>query len=397
MTSAPRSIRVAAPGFPSYDVLVGAALLPNLGPTLNAIDALSAMTGGRRAFLVYDRDLPHEHVAEASRSLAHNGYSVSSTFAVATEAEKSIDAAHGILQDIALTKHERRDIVVALGGGIVGDLAGFVAATYRRGVPVVQIPTTLLSMVDASVGGKTGVNLATERGLLKNFVGAFHQPSLVIADVRTLSTLPDRHLRAGLAECIKHGLIGATCGDADLLAWTITNMPRFLARESDALIDLVARNVALKARVVQDDPREEKPSSDATGLSRMLLNLGHTFAHAIETLPGVASADAPTDTPLLHGEAVALGLLAACAAGEAMHITTPETTRLARESVHAAGLPTRTVGLPPSAEVVKRMLDDKKTSGGMLRLVLPTTPGHATIRTGVPVEAAIAGSDAIRA
>jgi 3-dehydroquinate synthase len=392
-----RSIPVAAPGFPSYDVLVGAALLPNLGPTLNAIDALTAMTGGRRAFLVYDRDLPNEHVAEASRSLAHHGYSVSSAFAIATEADKSIDAAQAILQDIALTKHERRDIVVALGGGITGDLAGFVAATYRRGVPVVQIPTTLLAMVDASVGGKTGVNLATERGLLKNFVGVFHQPSLVVADVRTLSTLSDRNLRAGLAECIKHGLIGATCADADLLAWTIANMERFLARESDALIELVARNVALKARVVQDDPREEKPSSDASGFSRMLLNLGHTFAHAIETLPGVASADAPSDSPILHGEAVALGLLAACAAGESLKKTSPETSRLAREAIVAAGLPTRALGLPQSSEIARRMLDDKKTSGGVLRLVIPTTPGEATIVAGAPLDAAIAGVDAIRA
>ena len=392
--NSPRSIHVAAPGFPPYDVLVGANLLAQLGPTLNAIDALGA---GRRAFLVYDRDLPHEHVAETSRSLAHHGYSVSSAFAVASETEKSLDAAQRILQDLALTKHERRDLVVALGGGIVGDLAGFIAATYRRGVPFVQISTTLLSMVDASVGGKTGVNLATERGLLKNFVGAFHQPSLVVADVRTLSTLPDRHLRAGLAECIKHGLIGATCADADLLAWTMTNTPRILARESDALVELVTRNVALKARVVHDDPREEKPSSDASGLSRMLLNLGHTFAHAIETLPGVANAEAPSDTPILHGEAVALGLLAACAAGESLGITSPDTSRLTRDALVEAGLPTRAVGLPPSSEVAKRMLDDKKTSGGALRLVIPTTPGEATIVAGAPVDAAIAGIDAIRA
>lgn len=396
MTS-PRSIPVAAPGFPSYDVLVGAALLPNLGPTLNAIDSLAAMTGGRRAFLVYDRDLPHEHVAEASRSLAHHGYSVSSAFAIASETEKSLDTAQRILQDIALTKHERRDLVVALGGGIVGDLAGFVAATYRRGVPVVQIPTTLLAMVDASVGGKTGVNLATERGLLKNFVGAFHQPSLVLVDVRTLTTLPDRHLRAGLAECIKHGLIGSTCADAGLLAWMIAKTPRFLARESDALVELVARNVALKARVVQDDPREEKPSSDASGLSRMLLNLGHTFAHAIETLPGVANADAPNNSPLLHGEAVALGLLAACAAGESLGVTSPDTSRLTHDALVRAGLPSRAVGLPPSSEVAKRMLDDKKTSGGVLRLVIPTAPGEATIVAGAPLDAAIAGIDAIRA
>lgn len=395
--STTRRIHVAAPGFASYDAIIGAPLLPTLGPTLNATESLSAATTGRRAFLVYDRDLPHEHVAEASRSLAHHGFAVSSAFAVASEPEKSLGVLERILEEIAITKHERRDVVVALGGGVVGDLAGFAAATYRRGVPFVQVPTTLLAMVDASVGGKTGVNLRTERGLLKNFVGAFHQPSLVVADVRTLTTLPDRHLRAGLAECVKHGMIGATCGDADLLPWTIATMPRFLAREDGPLTELVARNVALKARVVRDDPCEEKAASDEGGLSRMLLNLGHTFAHAIETLPGVAGAGGTSAAPLVHGEAVALGLLAACAAGESMGMTAPETTRRAREAVEGAGLPAAASGLPASADVARRMLDDKKTSGGALRLVIPTAPGEAAVVANAPLDAAVAGVEAIRA
>lgn len=390
MVSATRVIPVAAPGFAPYEVLVGAHLLPDLGQTLSAIPSLAPP---RRAFLVYDRDLPHEHVAEASRSLAHHGYSVSSSFVVADEREKSLATVQPVLEDLALTRHERRDVVIALGGGVTGDLAGFVASAYRRGVPFVQIPTTLLSMVDASVGGKTGVNLATERGLLKNFVGAFHQPAVVIADVRTLATLPDRHLRAGLAECIKHGMLGALCADPDLLSWTIDATPRILARESDALIELVARNVALKARVVRDDPREEKPASDSAGLSRMLLNLGHTFAHAIETLPGVSTPDhAP---PLLHGEAVALGLLAACAAGEHLRVTPPETALLVRDALRAAGLPLAARSLPPSGEVARRMLDDKKTDRGRLRLVLPGAPGEAVVVPDAPLDAAIAGLDAL--
>jgi 3-dehydroquinate synthetase len=399
MTMAPplsRSIPVVVPGFDAYAVRVGANLLSELGPILSAVDSLAPGASGRRAFLVYDRDLPHEHVAEASRSLAHHGYAVASAFAVASEPAKSLEEAQRVLEELAITKHERRDPVIALGGGIVGDLAGFVASTYRRGVPFVQVPTTLLSMVDASVGGKTGVNLATERGLLKNFVGAFHQPAIVVADVRTLSTLPDRHLRAGLAECIKHGMIGATCGDPDLLEWTIANMTRFLSRESDALVELVARNVALKARVVRDDPREERSESSADGLSRMLLNLGHTFGHVIETLPTVASGTAPHDSPLVHGEAVALGLLAACAAGVHMQMTAPETAKRAREAIEAAGLPTTATGLPDSSEVARRMLDDKKTSRGKLRLVIPTSPGEATIVGDAPHDAAIAGVDAIR-
>ncbi len=397
MVTSPRSIPIAVPGFTPYEVLVGANLLPELGPILNAVDSLAPGASGRRAFLVYDRDLPHEHVAEASRSLAHHGYAVASAFAVATEPAKSLEEAQRILEELAISRHERRDPVIALGGGIVGDLAGFVASAYRRGVPFVQVPTTLLSMVDASVGGKTGVNLATERGLLKNFVGAFHQPAIVVADVRTLATLSDRHLRAGLAECIKQGMIGATCGDPELLAWTTANMPRFLDHDTEALVELVARNVAFKARVVQDDPREERASSGGAALSRMLLNLGHTFGHAIETLPTVASGMPPHDAPLVHGEAVALGLLAACAAGESLGLTPPETTARTRAAIEAAGLPTTARGLPDSDEVVRRMLDDKKTAGGKLRLVIPTTPGNATIVSDAPAGAAAAGVDAIRA
>jgi 3-dehydroquinate synthetase len=390
------SVPVAVPGFDPYEVRIGANLLSELGPILNGVESLAPGASGRRAFLVYDRDLPHEHVAEASRSLAHHGYAVASAFAVASEPAKSLDEAQRVLEELAITKHERRDPVIALGGGIVGDLAGFVASTYRRGVPFVQVPTTLLSMVDASVGGKTGVNLATERGLLKNFVGAFHQPTIVVADVRTLATLSDRHLRAGLAECIKHGMIGATCGDPELLAWTTDNMPRFLTRDSDALVELVARNVALKARVVRDDPREERSESSADGLSRMLLNLGHTFGHAVETLPTVASGAPPHDSPLVHGEAVALGLLAACAAGAHLQMTTPDTLLQSRKAIEAAGLPTTAQGLPESSEVVRRMLDDKKTSRGKIRLVIPTSPGEATIVSDAPHDAARAGIESIR-
>lgn len=390
----PRRIPITAndPTFPPYEVHVGLGLLSNLGPTL-----AETLGADRRAFLIYDRDLPHEHVAEASRSLAHHGFAVSSAFAVATETEKSLDSAQRLLEEVAITRHERRDPIVALGGGIVGDLAGFVAATYRRGIPVAQCPTTLLAMVDASVGGKTGVNLSTERGLLKNFVGAFHQPSLVVADVKTLATLSDRHLCAGLAECVKHSLLSADCDDPELLSWMVATMPRFLARESEALTDLVARNVAIKARVVRDDPREERATSDGSGLSRMLLNLGHTFAHAFETLPSVAPEGRASDTPLLHGEAVALGIVAACAAGEHLGMTDPETTKLAHDALTAACLPTRAINLPPSVDLASRMMHDKKVTQGKLRLIVPTTPGRCAIVPDAPQDAAIVGLDAIRA
>lgn len=390
----PRRIPITAedPAFPPYEALVGPGLLSDLGETVAGV-----LGADRRAFLIYDRDLPHEHVAEASRSLAHHGFAVSSAFAVASETEKSLASAQRLLEEVAITRHERRDPIVALGGGIVGDLAGFVAATYRRGVPVVQCPTTLLAMVDASVGGKAGVNLATERGLLKNFVGAFHQPSVVVADVKTLSTLSDRQLRAGLAECVKHALLSVDCGDPDLLSWTTGSMTRFLERSSDSLAELVARNVAVKARVVRDDPREERHDSGESGLSRMLLNLGHTFAHAFETAPGVSPEGRPEDCPLLHGEAVALGIVAACAAGALLGITPDGTALAARNALRACGLPERATGLPPSDELASRMMHDKKVAGGKLRLVVPGAVGRTVIVGDAPREAAIAGIDAIRA
>jgi 3-dehydroquinate synthetase len=310
MISAEPRVRVEL-GARGYDVVAGVGILDRLGALV--IKSGAGRRGGR-AMLISDEGLPRTTVAAAMRSLAQADLDVSHLRLPATEADKSLATAHKIVLEMARARMDRSEPLITLGGGIIGDLAGFAAAIYRRGVPVVQCPTTLLSMVDASVGGKTGVNLAVGEGpgsLKKNMVGAFHQPRLVAADVDTLTSLADRPFRAGLAECIKHGMIAGDWGDPGLLDWTIQAIPAALARDSATLTELVMRNVAVKAAVVGRDEREEAPQG-----GRALLNLGHTFAHAIETLPSLSPDGDLNKAPLQHGEAVALGLVAAarCAA-----------------------------------------------------------------------------------
>ncbi|MEC9372216.1 MAG: 3-dehydroquinate synthase family protein, partial [Planctomycetota bacterium] len=319
---------------------------------------------------------------------------------VATERRKSLATAEHLLRCVAETRHERRDPIVALGGGVVGDVAGFVAATYQRGCPVVQCPTTLLSMVDASVGGKTGVNLEVEKAhrrggtLLKNFVGAFWQPSLVLADVRSLQSLDARHVRCGIAECIKHGMIARGVGATeDLFEWTASMLPSIVEQDEDVLVDLVARNVAVKARVVVGDEREEAASSAG---GRALLNLGHTFGHAIEPLAGLSPTGKETDAPLLHGEAVGLGLVAASACAAELGMVEGEYAELVRATVEAAGLPVRVKGLPSDEDLIAAMGHDKKVRGGKLRLVLPCGDGEARVVDDPDERAVRAGIGAIR-
>jgi 3-dehydroquinate synthase len=252
----------------------------------------------------------------------------------------------------------RDGLVVALGGGVVGDLAGFAAATYQRGVPFVQLPTTLLAQVDSSVGGKTAINHA--RG--KNMIGAFHQPRAVIADLETLDTLPDRELRAGLAEVIKHGV----ALDAQLLDWLDENMEKLLARERSALAYAVRRSCELKAAIVAEDERE-------TGV-RALLNFGHTFGHAIETATGFG--------PWLHGEAVAAGMvMAAGLSARAGLLPTGDAARI-EALIRRAGLPTRAPRFAPE-RWRELMAVDKKRAGARVRFVLLHGLGRAKLESAV--------------
>jgi 3-dehydroquinate synthase len=263
----------------------------------------------------------------------------------------------------------RDSAVVALGGGVAGDLAGFVAATYMRGIPCLQVPTTLLAMLDASVGGKTGVD--TPEG--KNLIGAFHPPVAVLADPLVLATLPDREYRAGLAEAVKHGLVA----DRDYFAWIEASVDPLVARDPTALQRLVRRSVEIKAEVVGEDEREEG--------RRAILNAGHTVAHALERA---------TDFRLPHGEAVGLGLVAEAALATGLGLATPEAGARVAALLERLGLPTR-LGEPlPEERIIAAMASDKKNREGGVRFALPR--GVGTMGAG-PEWTTEAGEPAIRA
>jgi len=273
------------------------------------------------------------------------------------EEAKSWQTLNRVFDALLAARCGRDTLVVALGGGVVGDLAGFAAAVYQRGVPFVQVPTTLLAQVDSSVGGKTAIN--HDAG--KNMIGAFHQPQAVISDVATLDTLPERELRAGLAEVIKHGL----ALDAPFFAWLEQNVERVLARERAALVYAVRRCCELKARVVAADERESG--------ERALLNLGHTFGHAIEAAAGYGS--------WLHGEAISAGMVMAAELSALMgHLKKNEVSRV-RDLLRRAGLPVAGPALAPE-RLVELMAVDKKAAKGKTRFILLSAVGRAAL----PVE-----------
>ena len=392
-----RSVRVDL-GERSYAVHIGP------GALLSAADEIRRALGERptRAFVVADAGVPEVYREELIASLRAAGLEPASSVVTPSERAKSMDTLAGVLRDIGASGHTRTDPVVALGGGIVGDLAGFAAASYQRGVPVVQCPTTLLAMVDASVGGKTGVNLLVptpggER-LLKNMVGAFHQPLAVAADTRLLDSLDDRQRRSGLAECVKHAMIAYGVTGADLLTETRAVLPGVLAGEREATDRVIERSVSLKGEVVRRDERESLGGPGGAGGMRMLLNFGHTFGHAIETIPDLTPDPAfPDLAPLLHGEAVALGMVAACRCAEAAGKCDAALGDELVGMLDTIGLPTRVAGLPDDDEIIARMGLDKKAAGGVGRLVLPVGRGRCEV-VGSPQDAWVrAGLASIRA
>jgi len=270
------------------------------------------------------------------------------------ESHKTLPTVARILDVLVANRFGRDCAVVALGGGVVGDMAGFAAASYQRGVAFAQVPTTLLAQVDSSVGGKTGVNHPGG----KNLIGAFHQPAVVVADTRTLTTLPARELRAGLAEVIKYGLI---C-DAPFFAWLEAHIDSLLAAEPMALAHVIRRSCEIKAQIVGRDEREHG--------ERALLNLGHTFGHAVEAATGY--------TQWLHGEAIGAGLvMAAAMSSECGHLTPDELERITR-LVARAGLPTRIDKVTPDAALTLMRMD-KKVQAGRIRLVLLRGIGDAFV------------------
>ena len=276
------------------------------------------------------------------------------------ETHKTLDVLDHIFTALLRNRCDRKTTLIALGGGVIGDMTGFAAASYQRGIPFIQIPTTLLAQVDSSVGGKTGVNHA----LGKNMIGAFHQPQCVIIDTDTLGTLPDKELSAGLAEVIKYGLIG----DPEFFDWLEKNLDKLLARDPLALAFAIERSCTDKAAVVAADEREAG--------SRALLNLGHTFGHAIETGTGYGA--------WLHGEAIAAGMcMAADLARRLGWLTAQEVLRI-EKLIQRARLPTRAPRSLSGAQLRELMSVDKKVEAGQLRLILPKGLGHAVITADVP-------------
>ncbi|MBZ0172815.1 MAG: 3-dehydroquinate synthase [Phycisphaerales bacterium] len=387
-----RCLRVEPASAPAYDVRIGSGVAAAFAGEL--ADLLGTKPG--RVFAVIDRGVPGAWVDRVLVAYEASGFTIDRFTFEPSEQAKSIETFGEVLGRIAASRLERREPVLAIGGGIVGDVAGFAAACYRRGVPVVQCPTTLLAAVDASVGGKTGVNLVVPGGgsgdeLLKNMAGAFHQPRAVLTDLDAFKSLSERHFRSGLAECVKHGMISADWGDAGLLAWSCDSIGPILARDPGVLGELVSRNVAVKARVVAADEREQ---SDTGG--RALLNLGHTYAHAMETIGHLSPDGDPANAPLQHGEAVALGLIAASACSAALGRIGSDDVEAVREAVVLCGLPTSISGLPDNDTLIARMQHDKKAARGRLRLTLLREMGKGELVTDPALDAVTAGWSSIR-
>jgi 3-dehydroquinate synthase len=331
-----------------YDVHVAPGVLRSL-PEL-----LGKALGHRRLALITD-DVVARHLEEWTVAVGADPPAVrirreaTLTFP-AGEASKTRETWNRLTDEMLALGFDRQTAIAALGGGVVGDLAGFVAATFLRGIPYAQVPTTLLSMLDASVGGKVGVDTP----LGKNLVGAFHPPAIVVADPHTLLSLPDRTYRAGLAEAVKHGLIA----DAGYFAWIESHTGQLLERDLKTLTLLIARSVEIKAQVVAEDEREAG--------RRAILNAGHTIAHGLEQ---------ESHYRLPHGEAVALGLIGECRIAERMGLAPGGLGDRVRTVLLALGLPTRMTVPPEMSRVLEAMLHDKKNQEGQVRLALPSGLG----------------------
>jgi 3-dehydroquinate synthase len=353
-----RVVRVEL-GARGYDIHIGAGLIARAGAHL------APLAQGRRVVVVTDQTVATAHLPALERSLDSAGIPHAAVVLPPGEGTKDFTHFAGLCEEILALSIERRTLLVALGGGVVGDLAGFAAASLLRGLAYVQVPTTLLAQVDSSVGGKTAINSAHG----KNLVGAFHQPVLVLADVSALATLPRRELLAGYAEVAKYGLIR----DRGFFEWLERDGPKLLVGDSAALIRAVAESCTHKAAVVAADERESG--------ERQLLNFGHTFAHALEAETGFGP-------DLLHGEAVAAGMALAFDFSVRLGHATAQTLHRVRRHLAGAGLPT---GLGAVAgkrldpdRLLQHMRRDKKVSDGRLTFILAREIGDAFIARDVP-------------
>ena len=331
----------------SYDVLVEPGLLGRAGALID-----HAGLGGRRTAVISDERVAGFHADALLASLVAAGCRPSLHVIAAGEASKTMAQAETLCREMIRAGHDRRSLVVALGGGVVGDLAGFVAAIFFRGIPLVQIPTTIVAQVDSSVGGKTGVNV----GEGKNLLGCFHQPHLVLVDPHTLRTLPQREFCEGFAEAIKHAAIR----DAAMLAELAALDPA--SREVPA--ELIARNIAIKARIVEADEHETR------GI-RALLNFGHTIGHGIEAAIPYGQ--------MLHGEAIALGLRAALFLSQRHCQLAPEASRTLLDLLEKYHLPLVLEDVIATPTILEKLARDKKFAAGKIRFVLLDAPGNAYV------------------
>ena len=338
----------------SYPIRIGAGLLAQA-------DLILPHLAQKRVMIVTNTTVAPLYLAQLTATLEAAGVTVAQVVLPDGEAYKNWETLNLIFDALLTDRAERKTTLIALGGGVIGDMTGFAAASYQRGVPFIQIPTTLLSQVDSSVGGKTGIN----HPLGKNMIGAFYQPKLVLADTDTLKTLPARELSAGLAEVIKYGLIW----DVEFLGWLEANMDGLRALDPAAITHAIYRSCEIKAQVVGQDERE--------GGIRAILNLGHTFGHAIETGMGYGT--------WLHGEAVAAGMVMAAQTSQRLGWLTEADVERTRALIRAAGLP----DVAPDLGVdtyLEYMGHDKKVEGGKMRFVLLKKLGEAVVTGDVPTD-----------
>ncbi len=349
-------------GARAYEIVIGRGLIAKLG------EATRALRPGARTVIITDEIVANHHLTATESSFAAAGIESARIVVPAGESSKNYATFEKVCEAIIAARIERGDLVVALGGGVIGDLAGFAAACVRRGLDFVQVPTTLLAQVDSSVGGKTGIN--SPQG--KNLIGAFHQPILVVADTALLDTLPLRQFRAGYAEVVKYGLLG----DVDFFAWLETNWRDVFAGEqssgSSAREHAIAVSSRAKAAFVARDERESG--------ERALLNLGHTFGHAFEAAAGFSDR-------LLHGEAVALGMALAFEFSARKRLISEADAARASAHLAAVGLPTHVQQVPGGVPGVDALMDliaqDKKVKRGQLTFILVRGIGKAFVESGV--------------
>ena len=357
------AIRVRArAGGNEYDIVIGPGILASLGARM------AALRPGAKAFVVTDENVARHHFVAAEAALGAAGIATARAIVPAGEASKSFHHFEDICEAIVAARVERGDLVVALGGGVIGDLAGFAASVVRRGLDYVQVPTTLLAQVDSSVGGKTAID--SSHG--KNLIGAFHQPILVVADTALLDTLPPREFRSGYAEVAKYGLLG----DAAFFAWLEANWRDVFAggaaASGAAREHAIAVSCRAKAAIVARDERE-------TG-DRQLLNLGHTFGHALEAACGFSER-------LLHGEAIAIGMALAFSFSARRGLLPASEAARAIAHLRQVGLPTRIGDIPGAPLKVDRLMEligqDKKIKRGKLTFILVRGIGAAFVETGI--------------